>query len=86
MILKNYMEEIVFSLIDDVMKDIEMCKCEKCMMDTIAIALNNLPTKYVVTEKGEIYSKINMFKTQVEVDVITAITKAAMIVRRRPHH
>lgn len=86
MILKNYMEEIVFSLIDDVLKDIDVCKCEKCKMDIIAIALNNLPTKYVVTERGELYSKVNILKLQVGVDVITAITRAAMMVKERPHH
>ena len=86
MILKNYMEEIVFNLIDDVLKDIDVCKCEKCKMDIIAIALNNLPAKYVVTKKGELYSKLNLFRLQAEVDVVMAITKAAMMVKERPQH
>lgn len=85
-ILKNYMEEIVFSIIDDVLKDIDVCKCERCKMDIIAITLNNLPSKYVVAEKGELYSKVNMFKMQVEVDVMTEIIKAAMIVKKNPQH
>ena len=85
-ILKNYMEEIVFSVIDDVLKDMDICRCERCKMDIIAISLNNLPSKYVVTERGELYSKVNLFKMQVEVDVITEITKAAMIVKRNPNH
>lgn len=85
-ILKNYMEEIVFSVIDDVLKDIDVCKCERCKMNIIAISLNNLPSKYVVTEKGELYSKVNMFKMQVEVDVMTEIIKAAMIVKKNPQH
>lgn len=86
MILKNYMEEVVSSLIDDVIKEIDVCKCEKCKMDIMAISLNNLPTKYVVTEKGELYSKVNLLRLQVEVDVITEITKAAMMVKQRPKH
>lgn len=85
-ILKNYMEEIVFSVIDDVLKDIDVCKCERCKMNIIAISLNNLPSKYVVAEKGELYSKVNMFKMQVEVDVMTEIIKAAMIVKKNPQH
>lgn len=86
MILKNYMEEVVLNLIDDVIKDVDVCKCEKCKMDIMAISLNNLPTKYVVTEKGELYSKVNLLRLQVEVDVITEITKAAMMVKQRPKH
>lgn len=86
MILKNYMEEVVLNLIDDVIKDVDVCKCEKCKMDIMAISLNNLPTKYVVTEKGELYSKVNLLRLQVEVDVITEIIKAAMMVKQRPKH
>lgn len=86
MIFKNYMEEVVLNLIDDVIKDVDVCKCEKCKMDIMAISLNNLPTKYVVTEKGELYSKVNLLRLQVEVDVITEITKAAMMVKQRPKH
>jgi len=84
--IKNYMEEIVFNQIKDVLDDINVCKCEKCMLDIAAIALNDLPPKYIVTEKGELYSKINALKQQFEVDVVAAITKAAVLVKRRPRH
>lgn len=84
--IKNYMEEIVATTIKDVLEDINMCTCEKCIMDISAIALNDLPPKYIVTEKGELYSKINALKQQFEVDVIAALTKAAVIVKRRPRH
>ena len=84
--MKNYMEEIVFNAMDDILKDINMCRCERCRYDIAAKALNDLPPQYIVTKKGEIYSKINALRTQFEVDVITAITKAAIIVKRNPNH
>lgn len=84
--IKNYMEEIVFNQMKDVLTDINMCKCEKCLLDVAAIALNDLPPKYVVTEKGELYTKINALGQQFEVNVVTAITKAAILVKRRPRH
>ena len=84
--IKNYMEEIVFNLMQEVLDDIKMCSCEKCVLDIAAIALNDLPPKYIVTEKGELYSKINALKQQFEVDVIAAITKAAVLVKRKPRH
>lgn len=83
---KNYMEEIVLGYLDDILKEINMCHCDRCKLDIVAKALNDLPAKYVVTQKGEIYSKIDKLKTQFEVDVITAITKAAIIVKRNPNH
>jgi competence protein ComFB len=84
--IKNYMEEIVFGQMKEVLADINMCTCEKCLLDIAAIALNDLPPKYVVTEKGELYSKINTLRQQFEVDVVSAITKAAVLVKRRTRH
>jgi competence protein ComFB len=84
--MKNYMEEIVLNSMDDILKDINMCKCERCRMDIAAKALNDLPPQYVVTRIGEIYSRINNLKIQFEVDIISAITKAAILVKRNPRH
>ncbi|MCX8131651.1 MAG: late competence development ComFB family protein [Clostridia bacterium] len=84
--IKNYMEEIVFNLMREVLTDINMCTCEKCILDIAAIALNDLPPKYIVSEKGELYSKIDSLRQQFEVDVISAITKAAVMVKRKPRH
>lgn len=84
--LKNYMEEVVFNLIDGVLDDISMCKCELCVKDIAALALNSLPPKYIASEKGELYSKVNSLRNQFEVDVISAITKAAVLVKKTPRH
>jgi len=84
--IKNYMEEIVFSMIKDVLKDINVCTCDKCILDIAAIALNDLPSRYIVSEKGELYSRINSLMQQFEVDVVLAITKAAVLVKRSPRH
>lgn len=86
MVIKNYMEEVVMNLMDGVLDDINMCKCEQCVMDIAALALNDLPPKYIVTEKGALYSKANNLINQFEVDVIAAITKAAVLVKRSPRH
>ncbi len=84
--LKNYMEDIVNMLIDHVLKDVDVCKCRKCMLDITAMALNQLPPKYIVTEKGELFSKINTLRQQFEVDVVSAITKASVVVKGMPRH
>lgn len=84
--IKNYMEEVVFNSMDEILIDINMCKCKKCKLDIAAIALNDLPSKYTVTEKGILYSKIDSLQQQFEVDIISAITRAAIIVKRNPRH
>ena len=84
--MNNYMEEIVQDMIGDILKDIKMCSCERCQIDVAAKALNDLPPQYIVTRKGEVYSKVNNLRAQFEVDVISAITKAAILVKRNPNH
>ncbi len=85
-VLKNYMEECVTDMIDSILKDIKCCTCDKCKLDITAIALNALPPKYVVTRKGQIYTKLLAVQRQFEVDIIASITKAAVIVGRNPRH
>jgi competence protein ComFB len=84
--LKNHMEEVVFNQMKYVLEDIKVCKCEKCRMDIAAIALNELPPKYVVTEKGVLFSKIDSLQQQFEIGVTAAIIRAALIVKRSPWH
>ena len=84
--LKNHMEEVVFNQMKYVLQDIKMCKCEKCQMDVAAIALNELPPKYVVTEKGVLFSKIDALQQQFEIGVTAAIIRAALLVRKSPWH
>lgn len=84
--MKNYMEDCVADLIDSVLKDINACRCEKCKYDIMAIALNSLPPKYVVTKKGQLYTKLTALQNQSDVDVISAITKASVIVSKSPRH
>lgn len=84
--LKNYMEDAVEQMMDRVLKDLDVCKCDRCRMDIKALALNNLPPKYVVSEEGELYVKTNELVRQFEVDIIKAITMAAIKVNNNKRH
>jgi len=84
--LKNYMEEVVFNYIDILIKDSPYCTCHLCRVDIAAYALNRLPPKYVVTEKGQVYSKLSQLHQQFEVDVTIAIMKAIQVIGMNPKH
>jgi len=84
--IKNYMEDCVLDLIDPVLDDLGMCKCEKCRYDVLAIVLNNVRPKYVVTRKGGMYTKLAALQSQFNVDILTEIAKAAEVVRDNPRH
>ena len=85
--LKNYMETLVWQNMDDVIAGHkEICKCERCRFDVVALALNFLPPRYVVTVKGETWAKVKILEQQFYVDIISAITNAITLVKSRPHH
>ena len=55
-------------------------------IDTKALALNDLPAKYVVTNSGEMYAKVDGMTNQNQVDVMAAITKSSVIVSKSYSH
>lgn len=84
--IRNYIEFLVENLILDIMENSNVCTCDHCKMDVMAISLNNLPTKYVVTQKGVLYAKLTSLQAQFEADVVTEIVKACAIVKNNPRH
>ncbi|WP_200804852.1 late competence development ComFB family protein [Anaerosalibacter sp. Marseille-P3206] len=85
--LKNLMEDEVMYTVNKLLSDRkDMCTCDKCKLDIAAIVLNVLPPRYVVTEKGKLYGKVENMSYQFDVDVITEVTKAINIVKNSPHH
>ncbi|SHK12464.1 late competence development ComFB family protein [Tepidibacter formicigenes] len=85
--LRNYMEDIVGIYLGKVLQRYnKICKCEKCILDIKAIALNNLPPKYCVSEKGKVFTKINEMNSQFNVDIMNQLVKAVEIVSKNPHN
>ena len=86
LILKNFMEDCVERLIPKVTKNMGICNCERCTMDILAYALNNLPPKYIVTDKGHLFAKVNSMDIQFDTDIMTTIYAGAQIVGANPRH
>lgn len=85
--LHNYMEDVVAEMFDQMADSTNgVCKCGKCRLDILAIALNNLPSRYVVTDRGRVYAKIIELELQFKTDVVRELTKAVAVVKTRPQH
>ena len=83
----NYMENEVDVLLKELLKNYsDVCQCEHCLADIKALALNELKPHYVVTHKGELYTKLNEFSQQFEVDIYKALIDAIKVVKEKPHH
>lgn len=57
---------------------------EKARLDVLAYALNHLPPKYVVTEKGHLYTRVNELKQQFKTDILVELTKAVRHIQANP--
>lgn len=86
--LKNYTEVLISNMMQSILANYDdICKCEKCILDMKALALNSLPPHYIVTEEGEIFSKIELTLNNQEVINITAsLTEAIEKVSKNPKH
>ncbi len=84
--LVNVVELLAEEKVDDVIKRMDTCSCSQCRSDVLALALNNLPTKYVTSDAGKQYIQLSTYKKQFEMDVIFALMKACMKVNEKPNH
>lgn len=85
--VKNYMEIVVEDILPSVLEDEDLeCKCDRCLDDIKALTLNNLDPKYVATEKGIIFIKLDQFSVQSKADIVREITIAIGKVKERPRH
>lgn len=84
--LKNFMEVCVNDLLPVVIDNMTICKCEQCKLDIVAFALNHLPPKYVVTRKGDLYTRLEAMHSQFDADIITALSNGAKVVGENPRH
>jgi competence protein ComFB len=86
--LNNLMEKIVEQRLEEMLARNQsgLCRCSQCRLDVTALALNSLPPRYVVTDRGAAYAKANNLEIQLYVDVVAAVTKALQVVQRNPRH
>lgn len=85
--LHNYMEDVVFENLEKLLSERDdLCKCDRCKLDIAAMTLNHVTAKYVVTQKGSIYTRLAELGLQFRADIIRELTKAIEIVRKNPNH
>ncbi|MCL2357767.1 MAG: late competence development ComFB family protein [Defluviitaleaceae bacterium] len=85
--LHNFMEDMIRDKMAAVLSGMpSVCRCERCEMDRLAIALNKMPPKYVVSHEGTMYARVSQLQAQFDVDIVRATTSAAMLVEQNPRH
>ncbi len=85
--LINYMEEAVKKSLAELLEEPAyqgFHPSEKDRLDILAFALNHLPARYIVTEKGYVFTKLEELKEQFKTDILVELAKAVQQVRNHP--
>lgn len=81
--LINVNETIVLGWAKKLLEQSANCKCKRCYLDIVALALNKLPPKYVVSaERNALFTQDHQLKA----DAIKEIKSAMEMIAKRPHH
>jgi hypothetical protein len=79
----NVMEMAVLEKLGDVLTRFKCCRCDRCQKDIVALALNKLPPKYTVLNKGQPVPDLD---PQTRAQVLTALIQSVIKVRANPRH
>lgn len=82
----NVMETLVNEIVDKWICQFGVCTCSRCKADVIALALTNLPSKYVVVGRNAAAPLMNFYSQQFSGAITVEVTKACTKVMERPHH
>lgn len=85
-VVVNVIERIVRDKVIYFMREFGVCTCERCIADTVALALNGLPSKYIVTTPMAVDPLISFYTNKYISTVTVEVTKACMIVKENPRH
>jgi competence protein ComFB len=81
----NIVKLLAEERLTSVMKKIGVDDTPASREDILALALNELPSKYVNTQGGRLYAQlVENYKVQYETDVLRSLTKAAIKVKEKP--
>ncbi len=83
--LVNLMEETVLRKIEELWKQTDYCKCDRCRMDIAAFALNRLPAKYVRSVEGTVLHRYISSTNQADVEITAIVYQGIQSVGKNPH-
>ena len=82
----NVMQALVEEKAPKYIKMFGLCECPRCVIDVKALALNNLPPKYVVMPQGEVIPRITVYEGRYSAAVTAQLLRACKTVMENPRH
>lgn len=84
---RNAMEDVVQQILQELLpRWRDVCACERCRLDMFAVAMNQLPARYVVSDDGHAHAQLDATHPQLSAQILTALNQAKETVRSKPSH
>lgn len=89
-LIKNYAEKLVERILENLLENnseyAHICKCDDCMDDIKAKALNNIKPFYITGKIGEVYGEYFMRECQNNTNIVIEVAKAIEHVNSNKNH
>lgn len=82
----NITQTLVEQKVDKYIKLFGLCTCPRCRIDVIALALSNLPAKYVVARRHEMVPMLSIYEGKFNAAIISQVMNACKQVMEHPRH
>ena len=82
----NVLQELVEGTSLYYIENMLQCRCQRCIVDMKALALTNLPSKYVVLEKSKRAAYMSVYAARYEKELSVQMMRACVIINEHPHH
>lgn len=85
--LTNYTEEMMLKAIKDITDERpNMCRCERCLQDIAALALNEVSPRYVSSDRGKVFTRLDELDHRFYAKCWVVAFDAVKRVEANPHH
>lgn len=82
----NVLQELVEETAVYYTTNMLQCQCQRCITDMKALALTNLPSKYVVLEKSKRAAYMSVYAARYDKELSVQMMRACVIINEHPHH
>lgn len=85
--LQNETERIVLQYLEEAINaDESVCRCEDCVLDMAAYALNHAPVSYRISLLGKLYAKAREVDQDYTKKIKKAVNNAVTKIKANPAH
>lgn len=82
----NVYESLVVERLEEFQRMFDVCTCPRCSADIIALALTNLPARYIVSDNKKTIPLLSFYREKFKTSIAAQLSNACIVVKQKPNH